>query len=39
MKICVFNGSPRGEYSTTIHTILFLQKKFKEHEFDILNIG
>ena len=39
MKFLVINGSPKGSYSVTLHTTLFLQKKFKEHEFDTLHIG
>ena len=39
MNICVVNGSPRGKYSITLQTILYLKAKFKEHKFDIMNIG
>lgn len=39
MKICVLNGSPKGKYSVTLQTLLFLEKKFKEHEFEVINIG
>ena len=39
MKICVLNGSPKGKYSVTLQTLLFLEKKFKEHEFEVVNIG
>ena len=39
MKICVINGSPKGKYSVTLQTLLFLEKKFKEHTFDVVNVG
>lgn len=39
MKFYVINGSPKGNYSCTLHTILYLQKIFKEHTFEILNVG
>ncbi len=39
MNICVINGSPRGKYSTTLHTVLYLQKRFPMHSFEILNAG
>ena len=39
MKICVVNGSPKGSYSITVQTSLFLEKKFPEHEFKYLEVG
>ena len=39
MKILVINGSPKGEYSITLQTILYLQKKFPDQEFTILHAG
>lgn len=39
MKILVLNASPRGDYSVTLQTSLFLEKKFKEHEFEVVNVG
>ncbi len=39
MNICVLNGSPKGKYSITLHTALYLQKKFPEHNFEIVNVG
>ena len=39
MKICVLNGSPKGDYSVTLQTVLFLQKKFSKDEFNVYNIG
>jgi len=39
MKVLVINGSPKGEYSITLQTSLYLQKKFPEHEFEFLRAG
>ena len=39
MKICVINGSPRGKNSVTLQTLLYLEKRFPDHEFDFLNVG
>lgn len=39
MKIAVINGSPKGKYSITLQTVLYLQRKFPEHSFDVLNAG
>ena len=39
MKVCIINGSPRGEYSVTLHSCLYIQKVFPEHQFDFLNVG
>jgi len=39
MKILVVTGSPKGENSITLQTILYLQKKFPEVSFDILHAG
>lgn len=39
MKILVINGSPRGDYSVTLHTSKYLELKFPEHSFDVLNVG
>lgn len=39
MKICVISGSPKGENSITYQTVLFLQKKFSECEFETLHVG
>ena len=33
MKILVINGSPKGKNSITLHTCLFLEKKFPGHTF------
>ena len=39
MKILVLNGSPKGKYSITLQTILYLQKKYPSHDFEILHVG
>ncbi len=39
MNILILNGSPKGKYSITLHTCLYLQKKFPEYTYDILNVG
>ncbi len=39
MKIAVINGSPKGKYSVTLQTTLYLEKKYPEHEFEILHAG
>lgn len=39
MKILVINGSPKGKNSTTLQTILFLQKLHPKHDFKILHVG
>ena len=39
MKILVINGSPKGNNSITLQTLLFLEKLFMEHQFTFLNVG
>ncbi len=39
MNILVINGSPKGEYSITLQTIHYLQKKFPEQHFTVLHAG
>ena len=39
MNICVINGSPRGTYSTTVHTCRYLEKRYPEHRFEYLDVG
>ena len=39
MKILVINGSPKGKYSITLQTINYLERKYKNHEFKVLNAG
>ena len=39
MKIVILNGSPKGEQSVTMQYILYLKKKFPQHEYKILNVA
>ncbi len=40
MKVCIINGSPRGKYSVTLHTSLYIEKKWgKDDQFTYLSVG
>lgn len=39
MNILVLNGSPKGNNSITLQTVLFLEKKYPGHTFQVLNVG
>ena len=39
MNILVLNGSPKGQYSITLHTCLYLRKKFPEQNFTVFDVG
>ena len=39
MKILVVNGSPKGAYSITLHTALYLEKQYPQHHFEVLHAG
>lgn len=39
MKFLVINGSPKGKYSCTLQTFLYLEKVFNKQEFDVLHVG
>ena len=39
MNILVLNGSPKGKHSITLQTVLYLQRKFPTHSFEVLNVG
>ena len=39
MKILVLNGSPKGEYSITLQTVRFLEKRHPELTFTVLHAG
>lgn len=39
MKVVVLNGSPKGKYSITLQYVNFLQRKFPQHEFTMLNVS
>ena len=37
MNILVINGSPKGDYSITLQTALYLKNRHPEHHFEVLN--
>ncbi len=39
MKITVLNGSPKGKHSITRQYVVYLQRKYSEHSFEILNVS
>ena len=39
MNILVLNGSPKGEYSITLQTVRYLQKKYPAHSVEVLHVG
>ena len=39
MNILVLNGSPKGEYSITLQTVNYLSALYKEHTFEVLDVG
>lgn len=39
MKITVINGSPKGQYSITLQTLNYLERKYPDHEFHVLHAG
>ena len=39
MNILVLNGSPKGENSITLQTLLYLQKKFPGQQWNTLHVG
>ena len=39
MNILVLNGSPKGKYSITLQTVLYLEKLHPDHTFENLNVG
>ena len=39
MKILVINGSPKGENSITLQTVLYLEKLYPKHQFEFLHAG
>ncbi len=39
MKVAVLNGSPKGDYSTTLFSVKYLQKIFREDEFEIVEVA
>lgn len=39
MNIVVLNGSPKGKSSITLQTVNYLQMRFTEDKFEIINVG
>ena len=39
MNILVLNGSPKGEYSVTLQSAKYLEKKYPNHVFEYLQVG
>ena len=39
MNVVVINGSPKGNNSITLQTVLFLEKRFTNSKFTVLNVG
>ncbi len=39
MKLVILNGSPKGEYSNTIHYMKYIMKHRPGHEYDIIEVG
>ncbi len=39
MRILIINGSPKGENSITLQTMLFIQKHFPNHEYEVIHAG
>ena len=39
MNILVLNGSPAGQDSITLFTLLYIRKHFPEHTFQVLHVG
>ncbi len=39
MNVCVLNGSPKGSYSITLQTVLYLERIFKNCDFEVVHVG
>ncbi len=39
MNILVINGSPKGRNSITLQTVFYLEKRYPEHQFEVLHAG
>lgn len=39
MKILILNGSPKGDMSTTLYTVKYIEKYNSKHEYKVLNVG
>ncbi|MCM1161090.1 MAG: NAD(P)H-dependent oxidoreductase [Roseburia sp.] len=39
MKVCIINGSPKGKYSVTLQTVLYIASKFPDCEWTQIDAG
>lgn len=40
MNICIINGSPKpAKYSVTCQTVFYLQKRYPQHQYEIIDVG
>lgn len=40
MNICIINGSPKpAKYSVTCQTVFYLQKRYPQHHYEIIDVG
>jgi len=39
MRILVLNGSPKGDYSITLQTVRYWEKRYPSHSFEVLHVG
>ena len=39
MNILILNGSPAGKDSITLYTMLYIQRHFPEHQYEVLHVG
>lgn len=39
MKFTIISGSPKGSNSVTLQYLLYIEKHYKEHEFEIFHVG
>ena len=39
MKICIINGSPKGKYSVTLQTVLYIASRFPDFEWVQIDVG
>lgn len=40
MNSCILNGSPKpAKYSVTCQTVFYLQKRYPQHHFEIIDVG
>ncbi|GKX29873.1 flavodoxin [Vallitalea longa] len=39
MQVLVINGSPKGKYSTTLQSVLYIKKHFPDDNFEVINVG